>query len=118
MCGIAGFLLSPSTSGEESLIERMTDSLAHRGPDAWGWHVEVRSGWGMALGHRRLSIIDLALGGQPMQGPRGEWIVFNGEIYNYKELRAHHEARGYSFKTHSDTEVILAAWEPVPRMGV
>lgn len=107
MCGIAGFLLSPGTPEPEQLIRRMTDSMRHRGPDGSGVHL----GEGVALGHRRLSIIDLATGGQPMRGPRGQWIVFNGEIYNYKELRAHHEARGYPFTTNSDTEVILAAWD-------
>lgn len=107
MCGIAGFILSPNTPEPRALIDTMARSMAHRGPDGHGHHIAG----GVAMGHRRLSIIDLALGGQPMLGPRGEAIVFNGEIYNYKELREHHAARGYVFTTHSDTEVILAAWQ-------
>ncbi len=107
MCGIAGFVLSPSTPTPEELISSMISSMVHRGPDGYGSHVAG----GVALGHRRLSIIDLAMGGQPMFGHRGEAIVFNGEIYNYKELREHYAARGYIFSTHSDTEVILAAWQ-------
>lgn len=107
MCGIAGFLLSPSTPEPGALIRRMSDTMAHRGPDGSGISLDGR----IALGHRRLSIIDLDLGAQPMRGPRGVQIVFNGEIYNYKELRERYAAHGYPFATHSDTEVILAAWE-------
>jgi asparagine synthase (glutamine-hydrolysing) len=107
MCGIAGrwnFLSdAPVDAG---VIRRMADLLAHRGPDADGLHVDGPLG----LGHRRLSIIDLSPGGrQPMAlGPL--WITYNGEIYNYRELRAELVARGHAFRTQSDTEVILTAY--------
>lgn len=107
MCGIAGFVITHSTPEPERLMEQMARAMHHRGPDGHGVHVQD----GVALGHRRLSIIDLAQGGQPMHGHRGESIVFNGEIYNYKELRARYQERGYRFVTNSDTEVILAAWQ-------
>jgi len=86
----------------------MTDALTHRGPDESGLHIEP----GVALGHRRLSIIDLASGQQPLfNDDRSAAIVFNGEVYNFAELRPELEQLGYRFHTHSDTEVILRAWE-------
>lgn len=86
----------------------MTKSIAHRGPDGEGIHVRD----GIALGHRRLSIIDLELGKQPMTNEDGEvWITFNGELYNYRELRKELETSGHVFRTHSDTEVIIHAYE-------
>ena len=103
MCGITGFI---GTGGAPAL-RRMTDALAHRGPDAAGhWCDPVR---GVHLGHRRLSILDLAGGQQPMVSTdSGHVIVFNGEIYNFAELRAQLVARGHHFVTdHSDTEVLL-----------
>jgi len=107
MCGIcliAGAELRP----DESAIRRMTAALAHRGPDACG----VRSLPGCQLGHARLSIIDLSTGAQPMSDPASRYhITFNGEIYNYQELRAELIARGRSFVTHSDTEVVIAAFD-------
>lgn len=109
MCGIAGIVYSdrhlPETMA--AAIQPMTDALAHRGPDGAG----IWQGSGIVLGHRRLSIIDLAGGAQPMVGPSGSVIVFNGEIYNYRELRTELESKGYRFRTDSDTEVLLAGFE-------
>src|SRR5581483_3569549 len=86
------------------LIRRMTMTLALRGPDGEGFHIDAR----VALGHRRLSIIDLESGSQPMAAHHGRYqIVYNGEVYNYPELRADLERRGCVFQTRSDTEVVL-----------
>lgn len=109
MCGIAGIF---DTRGDEipsaDLIGRMTDAILHRGPDESGIHCEP----GLALGHRRLSIIDIASGQQPLfNEERSVAIVFNGEVYNFGELRPELEALGFRFRTHSDTEVILHAWQ-------
>lgn len=105
MCGIAGFV----GSGDRGVLERMTRRLAHRGPDAEGYHIEGS----VHLGHRRLSILDLSGGAQPMSTPDGLLtIVFNGEIYNHAELRAELEAKGCLFRTdHSDTEVLLHGYQ-------
>lgn len=103
MCGITGFV----GRGAKETIARMTDALAHRGPDDTGyWNDAVRS---VHLGHRRLSILDLAGGHQPMATADGDLVVvFNGEIYNFVELRAQLVARGHQFATdHSDTEILL-----------
>ncbi len=111
MCGIAGYY-APQDAGYKGVIERMTSRLAHRGPDSAGlWFDEEASGF--ALGHRRLSIIDLSEAGhQPMISDSGRYaIVFNGEIYNFRELAKELEERGARFKGHSDTEVFLAAVE-------
>ena len=103
MCGIAGCI----GRRDESLVKRMTDAIAHRGPDAEGFHHEDA----VSLGHRRLSIIDLGTGGQPMSSGCGRYhIVFNGEIYNYRALRAELEAGGRTFATQSDTETLLHAY--------
>lgn len=109
MCGIAGLFHCGTIKPVEPLrIERMTDVLAHRGPDGSG----VWTGPGVGLGHRRLSIIDVEGSPQPMASPSGRSIiVFNGEIYNYRELRRELEAAGEIFRTDGDTEVILAAYE-------
>jgi asparagine synthase (glutamine-hydrolysing) len=108
MCGIAG-ALSLSTAEIPNLerrIEVMNDLLRHRGPDGEGtWHHARRCA---GFAHRRLSIIDLSTGDQPMTDPAGNWITYNGEIYNYIELRE--ELGAANFKTTSDTEVILAAY--------
>jgi asparagine synthase (glutamine-hydrolysing) len=106
MCGILGFVETPWTGA----LERALDTLARRGPDGAGTYVEG----GVALGHRRLAVIDLVTGDQPMKSADGRYvIVFNGEIYNFRELRAELAARGAAFATQSDTEVLLhgfAAW--------
>src|SRR5579859_3109423 len=109
MCGIAGFY----GRFDQALLKRMTDALAHRGPDDAGHEFLPGRVDGMAvgLGHRRLSIIDLAGGHQPMWDHEGKAaIVFNGEIYNYRELQAELRKRGAVLRTESDTEVILAGW--------
>jgi len=108
MCGIAGMVVAPGYSADGRLLQAMTDILAHRGPDGDGMHLEGRVG----LGHRRLSIIDLATGDQPMASDdRRVWVTFNGEIYNFRELRRDLESRGQQFRTTSDTEVLLKAYE-------
>lgn len=108
MCGINGFTLDPSaTRGARDLIEQMNAVTRHRGPDATGVFVSE----GISLGNNRLKIIDLSdAAAQPMKSHDGRYvIVFNGEIYNYRELKK--EFPGYPFRTESDTEVILAAYE-------
>ncbi len=109
MCGIAGYLnFENSKFANFDLIKKMTDSIAHRGPDGEGFYIKKN----LALGHRRLSIIDLNTGNQPMHDGDGRYtLVFNGEIYNYIELRRELELLGKKFKTSSDTEVVLAAYE-------
>ena len=112
MCGIAGFWSpSLSASARREAIRGMTLRLAHRGPDADGHWVPADTP--VALGHRRLSIIDLsATGAQPMWSASGRYIIsFNGEIYNYRELRERLHAAGASFRGTSDTEVLLAGVE-------
>jgi asparagine synthase (glutamine-hydrolysing) len=110
MCGIAGKLnLDGQTPVDPGLIQRMTDVIAHRGPDGAGMHVSGPVG----LGHRRLAIIDLRpVGAQPMGNEDGSvWIVFNGEIYNYVGLRDRLVQRGHAFKSLTDTEVIIHLYE-------
>lgn len=102
MCGICGF--TGHRNDQKAVIERMMKSIEHRGPDSEGSFC----GGEITLGFRRLSIIDLEDGQQPMESADGNLqIVFNGEIYDYKELRAELEAAGISFRTHSDTEVLV-----------
>lgn len=129
MCGIAGAAWSsdvPPLSRET--LERMTSAIVHRGPDDAGLYfsanghdlptgrlndsVRPATGSGAALGFRRLSIIDLCTGHQPLANEdESVWIVFNGEIYNYRELRSELEARGHRFRTHTDTECIIHLYE-------
>jgi len=112
MCGISGFLAAdPLPAGHRRALDAMTDSLAHRGPDDRDTWVDEESGIG--LGHRRLSIIDLSPEGrQPMLSASQRYvIVFNGEIYNYRQLGSELQQRGIAFRGHSDTEVMLAAVE-------
>jgi len=107
MCGINGILALDSERPDHSgAVELMNNALRHRGPDDAG----IYNGDGVALGHRRLSIIDLSSAGhQPMQSANGRYVlVFNGEIYNFRELRAQLD---YPFRSHTDTEVLLAAWQ-------
>jgi len=119
MCGIAGAVWNSSLHHlEQGTFERMVDCLAHRGPDDRGvLQVAADSAgelspWRVALGHRRLSIIDLAGGHQPLSNEDGSiWIVFNGEIYNFRELRRRLEGAGHRFRTRSDTEVIVHLYE-------
>ncbi len=109
MCGIAGFVDFGGHHPDDARVrvKRMTDAIVHRGPDAEGFHVDDM----VALGHRRLSIIDLESGQQPMSALEGQiQLVFNGEIYNFLELRSALESRGHRFTTHSDTEVILKGY--------
>ena len=109
MCGIAGFVAHRG-AGDREVLERMTRALAHRGPDAEGYVILPEKG--VHLGHRRLSIVDLSGGIQPMSTADGEFsIVFNGEIYNHASLRAELQAMGHVFQTdHSDTEVLLEGY--------
>jgi asparagine synthase (glutamine-hydrolysing) len=108
MCGIAGVLHRNGSPAASALLKTMTDAIAHRGPDGEGQFVDGPAG----LGHRRLAIIDLSpLGRQPMTTPDGRYtIVFNGEIYNFQELRAELTARGHAFVSRSDSEVLLHAY--------
>jgi asparagine synthase (glutamine-hydrolysing) len=108
MCGIAGFTTFTGPRGDElPRLARMMDALAHRGPDGQGVYHDPA----VALGHRRLSIIDVAGGAQPMASPDGRYhIAYNGEVYNYLELRRTLQDRGHTFRTQSDTEVLLACF--------
>jgi asparagine synthase (glutamine-hydrolysing) len=108
MCGITGiFDLEGRRPINRTLLSDMTESLAHRGPDGRGLHVEP----GLGLGHRRLSIIDIAAGEQPLFNATGSiGVTYNGEIYNFKSLKRELEADGFVFRTHCDTEVIVHAW--------
>lgn len=108
MCGIAGiFHIETAKPVDPERVRRMTDAIAHRGPDGSG----VWTAPGVGLGHRRLSIIDLAGGAQPMLSQDGKTILsFNGEIYNFRDLRRQLEYAGFQFHTDSDSEVILHSW--------
>ena len=108
MCGIAGILRCDGAAPGPGLLRAMTTAIAHRGPDGDGFFSDGPVG----LGHRRLAIIDLVTGDQPMSSDDGSVVlIFNGEIYNFRELRRELEARGATFRTASDTEVILHAYE-------
>jgi asparagine synthase (glutamine-hydrolysing) len=120
MCGITGGIwTNPDRAIDPPTLVRMTNCLRHRGPDTEGsYHSEHRilppyeAMPGVALGHRRLSIIDLSTGDQPMSNEDGTvWIVFNGEIYNYLDLRRRLEGSGHKFRTDSDTETIVHLYE-------
>ncbi len=109
MCGIVGiFDITAKREINRDLLSRMNETQFHRGPDEGGLHIEA----GLGLGHRRLSIIDLSSGQQPMHSKDGNVVLtYNGEVYNFPELRKELEALGYTFKTHCDTEVIVYAWQ-------
>lgn len=108
MCGIAGILFGdPAAIVDRDQLGRMTSIIRHRGPDGEGLHIEP----GIGLGHRRLAIIDPVAGHQPMvDADTRNVIIYNGEVYNYVEIRSELEGRGHRFTTHSDTEVILKAY--------
>jgi asparagine synthase (glutamine-hydrolysing) len=108
MCGIAGILSTDASDGDTCYVTEMIAMLAHRGPDGHGIHTEP----GAALAHARLSVIDIDGGAQPMSNDDGSlWITFNGEIFNYRELRDDLIRRGHRFRTQSDTEVLLRLFE-------
>src|SRR3954462_1432863 len=121
MCGITGLVAPPGATISTDILQRMTDLIAHRGPDGEGFLVGsqfVRKAAAaperaqVGLGHRRLAILDLSERGiQPLSVDGGRtWIVFNGEIYNFRELKTELAARGCRFKTETDTEVLLHAY--------
>ena len=109
MCGIVGNVMARADRRPDLVVlQRMADRIAHRGPDDQGFVVRGRAG----LGIRRLRIIDLETGRQPMTGEDGStWVVLNGEIYNYRELTQRLTAAGHRFTTVSDTETIVHGWE-------
>src|ERR1700712_5474077 len=108
MCGIVGFAGKGVKTSDRGILEKMNAAIVHRGPDDDGFFIDER----VALGMRRLAIIDLAGGKQPIHNAdRTKWIVFNGEIYNYRELREGLIARGHKLYTHSDTEAIIHLYD-------
>ena len=119
MCGLAGVVkwaheeAAPWAAGDVSTLRKMAGALAHRGPDGEGIWVDARGKYTVGLVHRRLAIVDLPGGAQPMQNETGEvWVVFNGEIYNHAVLRKELQAAGHVFASdHSDTEVLVHGWE-------
>ena len=104
MCGIAGYV---QKAAEPSVIDAMLARIVHRGPDGSGQWTRERDGWKIVLGHRRLSILDIEGGAQPMVASTGDCLTYNGELYNFQELRMRLEASGATFSTRSDTEVLL-----------
>src|SRR5215212_1451077 len=114
MCGIAGFVVNRPLANSSYSLRRMTNAIAHRGPDDDGFFESStrNNKYTIGLGHRRLSIIDLAGGHQPMSNHDGSiQVVFNGEIYNFKALRRDLIFRGHQFSTSSDTEAIIYAYK-------
>src|SRR5712692_7517727 len=110
MCGINGIAISPQSRRriDRGVLERMRDVITHRGPDDDGLFIDGAIG----LGHRRLSIVDVAAGHQPMTNEDGTLhITYNGEIYNHTDYRYELEARGHVYRTHCDTETILHLYE-------
>ena len=109
MCGISGIVdLRERREVDVTLLSAMNSALSHRGPDGDGFHVEPGAG----LGHRRLSIIDLEGGRQPLYNEDESVVVtYNGEIFNFREVEVELLARGHHFRTRCDTEVIVHAWE-------
>ncbi len=108
MCGISGWFDTRSERPpNKGIVKAMNDAIRHRGPDGEGFHFAP----GIAFGHRRLAIIDLVTGAQPMFDETGNLcLTFNGEIFNYRELRKELQEKQHHFRTSSDTEVILHAW--------
>jgi asparagine synthase (glutamine-hydrolysing) len=113
MCGIAGAIwLQDGAPLSQDVLRQMAKVIEHRGPDGEGFHYEQNPSGGVALAHRRLSIIDLVGGKQPMcNEDETIWITFNGEIYNYRELRSELQKQGHRFRTDSDTETIVHLYE-------
>src|SRR5262245_28786797 len=108
MCGIAGIVSADGAPVDRELLARMNEAIRHRGPDDDGFYFSD----GVGLAMRRLSIIDLARGQQPIHNQdRTKWIVFNGEIYNYRELRERLDKLGHRFYTESDTEAVVHAYD-------
>ena len=106
MCGFVGF--TNSISDAQTVLSRMMDSIKHRGPDSDGKYIDSD----IALGFRRLSIIDISTGSQPIFNEDGSLVLlFNGEIYNYRELREELISHGHIFKTNTDSEVLLHGYE-------
>src|SRR5690606_18581580 len=108
MCGIAGFLGAPGTQADTDVLRRMCEEIVHRGPDEYGFFADGP----LAVGMRRLSIIDLVSGSQPLYNEdRTVAVVCNGEIYNHRGLRTELEALGHRFYTHSDIECLVHLYE-------
>ncbi len=112
MCGIYGYL-SPTGTIDPTILRRMGHPLKHRGPDDEGEVILDSSEVSVGLGHKRLSIIDLSPAGKQPMANEDEtiWITFNGEIYNFREIRKELEGKGHKFRSHSDTEVIVHLYE-------
>ena len=114
MCGIAGFVLREGNA-ERQILKAMCDQIRHRGPDDEGYHLDRTCG----IGIRRLSIIDLETGHQPISNEDGSvWVVFNGEIYNFAELRRDLISQGHRFVTKSDTETLVHLYEQEGTSGL
>ncbi|HEY4978897.1 MAG TPA: hypothetical protein VII25_07030, partial [Candidatus Acidoferrum sp.] len=112
MCGICGFANASSNSSADSLVRSMASTMLHRGPDEDGFFSNDSRSPGTALGMRRLSIIDLRGGHQPVWNEAQDvCVVFNGELYNYRELRQRLSLLGHRFSTKSDTEILVHGWE-------
>jgi asparagine synthase (glutamine-hydrolysing) len=112
VCGICGYAYAGSSTEAEQRVRAMTEAMVHRGPDDEGFLVNDARAQGAALGMRRLSIIDLAGGHQPVWNEAGDIaVVFNGELYNYRELSARLKMAGHQFRTKSDTEMLVHGWE-------
>ena len=108
MCGFVGFIDNKKKNEKNKIIKQMSDRIAHRGPDGEGFYVDNM----IALGHRRLSIVDLAGGSQPMYNEdQNVIIVFNGEIYNYEKLKEELQEKGHIFSNNCDTEVLIHGYE-------
>src|SRR5687768_4015200 len=108
MCGIAGFVNNSNEKADRSILERMNRAIVHRGPDEDGYYLKDN----VAMAMRRLAIIDLAGGQQPIPNEdRTKWIVYNGEVYNYQELREGLFARGHKLNTNSDTEAVVHLYD-------
>src|SRR5690554_5854500 len=112
MCGITGYWNASGLTGpEERILEKMTQTLHHRGPDGYGYHLDRQKG--LAMGHARLSIIDLGTGGQPLYGAgKRNVLTVNGEFYDYKRIRTSLRLQqGAEFSTKSDSEIALPLYE-------